>query len=114
MEQLFDRMDTVFLRVSDFEQAFNWYHETLGLPVVWRTDMIATFQIGDKTPMTLVKQDAVADEHPLFNFYAADIQKAHETLQQRGVSVGTMRDYGTVQMFDFTDMEGHVLNVCHY
>jgi catechol-2,3-dioxygenase len=114
MDQLFDRMDTVFLLVSDFEKVFEWYHETLGLPVVWRTDMIATLKAGDKTPITLVKKEAVADSHPLFNLYAPDIRKAHETLQQRGVSVGPIRDYGTVQMFDFTDIEGRVLNVCHF
>ncbi|WP_213412169.1 VOC family protein [Xylanibacillus composti] len=115
MEQpLFERMDTVFLRVRDFEQAFAWYHHTLGLPVIWRTDMIAALRAGDKTPITLVKQDAVAEPHPLFNLYTSNIQQTYERMQERGIAVGPLRDYGTVQTFDFTDAEGNVLNVCHF
>ncbi len=114
MDQVFDRIDTIFLQVDDFERAFEWYHKTLGFPVIWRTDIIAALKAGDRTPITLVKKGAVSERHPLFNFYAPDIQKAHDTLRERGVSVGEIRDYGTVQIFDFTDIEGHVLNACHF
>ena len=114
MEQLFQRVDTVFLRANNFERAFRWYNETLGLPVIWRTDVIAAFKVGDKSPITLVKKDAVAEQHPLCHFFAEDIARTHEELQKRGVSVGPIRDYGTVQLFDFTDSEGHLMNVCHY
>ncbi len=113
-QQWLERMDTVFLRVHDFERACAWYHETLGMPVIWRTDMIAAFRAGDKTPLTLVKHDAVADTHPLFNFYTANIEQAYTYMKEQGIEVGVLRDYGTVQTFDFTDSEGNRLSVCHY
>lgn len=76
--------------------------------------MIAALKAGDKSPITLVKHDAVADTHPLFNFYTADIQQTYERMKERGIAVGPLRDYGTVQTFDFTDSEGNVLNVCYF
>lgn len=115
MEKAFlERIDTVFLRVPNLEQTLAWYLEHFGFSVKWRTDVIATLQIGGTTPITLVQQDTVAEEYPLFNFYTEDIEDAYDRMTSAGIRTTPIRDYGTVQLFDFWDEDGHVSNVCHY
>lgn len=109
-----ERIDTVLLRVPDLERTVRWYTETLGLKIKWRTDLIATLKAGDGTPITFVPQDAVKEECPFFNFYTSDLREAYEEMKLLGVEVGPIRDYGTVQTFDFRDDSGQLLNVCHF
>ncbi|MFD2673362.1 VOC family protein [Marinicrinis sediminis] len=114
MEALFQHMDTVFIRVKHFERAVQWYESKLKLSVIWRTDLIAAFRAGDKTTITLVQKDVVPDPFPIWNLYTPNIVHAHQVMTENGIKTSPIRDYGTVQMFDFTDVEGHLFNVCHY
>ncbi|GLB60010.1 VOC family protein [Cytobacillus sp. NCCP-133] len=119
MRDIFKRIDTVFLQVRDFDQAIDWYSTVLGLPVRWKDDQggYAALEAG-KTPLTLVRAPSKKPDdessHMLFNFYVSDIEKAHKHLHQHEVMAGPIQDDGTVKWFEFEDLDGNKLGVCHF
>lgn len=56
MSTLFKRIDTVFLKVNDFEKAIDWYCSVLGFTLRWKHEAggYAALNIGE-TPLTLVR-----------------------------------------------------------
>jgi catechol-2,3-dioxygenase len=119
MSKLFKRIDTVFLKVRDFDKAIQWYGEVLGLEVRWRHDEggYAALNVGE-TPLTLVRMspndEAAQDGRISFNFYVPDIHQAHQHLKDHGVDVGEIVDYGDVLSFNFSDLDGNQLGVCYF
>ncbi|WP_084028915.1 VOC family protein [Bacillus sp. J33] len=119
MPKMFKRIDTVFLPVRDFNKAIDWYTTVLGFPARWRDDQggYAALEAGE-TPLTLVRTPeeipANKDSHMPFNFYADDIEQAYRHLIQHEVKTGPIQDDGTVKWFDFEDLEGNKLGVCHF
>lgn len=113
-QPLFERVDTVFVVVEDFRKAIDWYKHKLGLKPVFQADGACALTTGETTPVTLIDASVLEEEHPIFNFYAADIQSAHQHLSSRGIQVGPIRDYGSMSTFDFRDLDGRLLNVCSF
>lgn len=116
MSALFKRIDTVFLEVTDMEKSIKWYTEVLGFSVRWHDEEngYAAIEMGE-TPMTLVRAVKVTPaSHCLLNFYSSDIYAAHQKLQENGVEVDAVIDYGTVLSFEFKDPDGHILGVCYF
>ncbi|WP_164931398.1 VOC family protein [Longirhabdus pacifica] len=114
MQGLLERIDSTFLQVEDMERACQWYHDTLGFPILWRTDIIIALKVGDKTPLTLVKKGTVPANHPPFHFFTSNIEKVRDAMIENNIQVEEIRDYGTVQLLDFIDSEGNHLHVCQY
>jgi catechol 2,3-dioxygenase-like lactoylglutathione lyase family enzyme len=116
---LFKRIDTVFLHVKHFDQAIEWYVENLGFTLRWRHDEsgYAALNIGE-TPLTLVRTKEGTElhdsEHAQFNFFTSNIKEAHRQLKERGVDVEPIQDHGDVLSFDFKDLDGNRLGVCHF
>lgn len=117
MGKMFARIDTVFLHVKDFQNAIQWYESVLDFEVRWKNEEggYCALNIGE-TPLTLVRSKEVVNpsDNCLFNFYTADIEKAYEHLQSRGVEVFPIEDFGGVQSFEFLDLEGNKLGVCWF
>jgi catechol 2,3-dioxygenase-like lactoylglutathione lyase family enzyme len=116
MSQLFKRIDTVFLQVTDIEKSIKWYTDVLGFNVRWydQENGYAAINIGE-TPLTLVRANEVSiSSHCLFNFYSSDIQQAHAILLECGVEVGDLNTDEQVDWFEFKDPDGHVLGVCYF
>ncbi|MFE8702787.1 VOC family protein [Cytobacillus sp. FJAT-54145] len=115
MTGIFKRIDTVFLKVNDFEKAIEWYSHVLGFDVRWRDDQggYAALNIGE-TPLTLVRSDREKVESPTvyFNFYTENIEEAHKHLTENGVVVGPIEEDINVKWFKFKDLEGNELEVC--
>ncbi|MFB0842389.1 VOC family protein [Paenibacillus oleatilyticus] len=114
MSELFSRVDTVFLIAGEFDRSIEWYGEKLGLTPGYRSRGAATFHAGSGTPLTLIDAAVLEEEHPIFNFYTPDIDVAHKHLTERGADPGPIRHYGDMATFDFRDVDGRLLNVCHY
>jgi hypothetical protein len=93
--------------------------EKLGFTLRWRHDEggYAALNIGE-TPLTLVRAaDGVElhnSDHAPFNFFTSDIQEAHRQLKEKGVHVEAIQDHGDVLSFDFKDLDGNRLGVCHF
>lgn len=111
---MFRRIDTVFLRVPNLDEAVAWYTEHLGLTERWRRPGVACLNLGE-TPLTLleVKDGFRPAEEPPFNFYVQDIDAAHARLKAAGIPVDeTITEEPGVRWFDFSDPYGNRLEVC--
>ncbi|WCF09546.1 VOC family protein [Paenibacillus thiaminolyticus] len=113
---MFERIDTVFVRVPDLEAAKTWYMEVLGLALRWDNDHIAVLALGE-TPLTLMKTEASSFRpaaEAAFNFYVKDAEAAHRYLQAAGVEVSAVEEGEGVQWFLFQDHCGNALEVCSF
>lgn len=117
MSNLFKRIDTVFLQVTNYEKAVEWYTEVLGFTVRWNDEVngYAALNIGE-TPLTLVRttKEISKNSHIPFNFYVPNIESAHKHLVEHGVKVEPINEDGTVKWFNFEDLEGNQLGVCYF
>jgi predicted enzyme related to lactoylglutathione lyase len=116
MGDLFKRIVTVFLEVTDMDRSIKWYSEVLGFKIRWysKETGYAAINIGE-TPLTIVRTNEVKPAtHIPFNFYSSDINKAYEELKKNGVDVEEIVDHGDVLTFDFKDPDGHLLSVCYF
>lgn len=114
MSTLFKRIDTVFLKVKDLDQAIEWYTKVLGFDLRWKVEGYAALNISE-TPLTLVQ--ATGEFSPIkessFNFYVSDVNEAHEHLKKHGVQLGPIES-NEVQWFWFSDSDGNRLEVCSF
>ena len=81
---MFRRIDTVFVRVRNLDEAVAWYTQHLGLEVRWRHPGVACLNLGE-TPLTLLETGEAfhpVEEAP-FNFYAPDIEAELEDQRQQ-------------------------------
>ena len=69
---------------------------------------------NDDTFVSLVElEPGAARENRHVIFYAKNLEKAHQWLAARGVSVGTTTtDSGGNRFFRFQDLEGNTIEVC--
>lgn len=121
-ENLFSRVDTVFLPVRALDTASAWYRQVLGWEVVWSSDCIAILRAGE-TAFTLVQHayPGMAEapegfvfrprEEIAFNLHAPDLDAAHAALAGKGAAVGPIMDRGGVREFLFNDPDGNCLSV---
>lgn len=115
---IFNGIDTVIVRVSDVEQAKRWYHERLGLSVIWEDiqNKLVVLNTGGPTSLTIWQTDNIVNvnrdtaSYPIFTTY--DSNAAHSELKKRGVDVSGLIDDGVVKYFQFFDIDGNVLEVC--
>lgn len=112
MNNLFKKIDTVFVTVTEMESAVEWYSNCLGLKPIWQDQHISVMGTGGETPVTIIQQNTSEEEHPLFNFLTDDIEKAHQHLREKGVKVDPITETDILKTFDFLDPEGNRLNVC--
>lgn len=116
MEQLFKRIDTVFLTVQNLNEAIEWYTGVLNFSLRWKHGNYAALNIGE-TPLTL-RQAETADFKPLkeafFNFYVENIELVYQHLLDNGVEVEEIKKEDDVQWFRFYDRDGNALEVCHF
>jgi catechol-2,3-dioxygenase len=117
MSMLFKRIDTVFLKVKNFEKAIKWYSDVLGFSVRWVHEEggYAALEIGE-TPLTLVRanENFKPVMEAYFNFYVPDLNDVYKHLKSYDVEVTDIVDHGDVQTFDFKDPDGNTLSVCHF
>ena len=100
-EPLFERIDTVILRVRDYEAAADWYAERLGLQPAY-TDPVEGLVVLPFDGHSLTLWQLKAGETlpprgtcvPYPIFVTADAAALHAELQARGVAVDQVQDGG--------------------
>ncbi|MBX3291529.1 MAG: VOC family protein [Acidobacteria bacterium] len=117
---LFERLDTVLLRVSDVLASRAWYEEKLGLKSQYfdESEKLVVFDAGPGTSLTLwelkegdqIAQSRTAAVFPIFS--TLDAKEARERLKDRGVDVGEIIAGGDVTYFTFKDPDGNQLEAC--
>jgi catechol 2,3-dioxygenase-like lactoylglutathione lyase family enzyme len=70
--------------VRDIKQSEHWYGAVLGLPHLYTFDKLAFFDCGG-VRLFLSQQETVSDGESILYLRVADIKRAHEELQVRGV-----------------------------
>lgn len=115
-EPIATSIDTVFVPVTGFDAAIDWYSDVLGFPVWWRYDEagFVSLEVG-AVPLTLVRSsEPHRGEQELFNFYTDDFEATHRELQNRGVDVNPIEEGTGVEFFRFSDVCENMLGFCHY
>lgn len=100
-EPLFERIDTVILRVRDYEAAADWYAERLGLQPAY-TDPVEGLVVlpfdGHSLTLWQLKSGETLPSRgtcvPFPIFVTADAAALHAELQARGVAVEQLQDGG--------------------
>lgn len=117
MADLFKRIDTVFIKVSNIDKSLEWYKEVLELELRWRHGNYAAFDVSE-TALTIYQEDDTSAFDPInystFNFYVSDINEAHRHIKSKDVVIGDIQDGGDVQWFSFEDLDGNKLQACYF
>jgi len=108
----------VAVTFHDVPRAVAWYRDVLGLPLVFETNGMAFFAMGDVRLMMTVPEKAEFD-HPasVLYFRVTDITAAHAALTARGATieddphlVGRMGST-EIWMFFVRDEERHLIGI---
>lgn len=119
---MFSRIDTVFLRVRNLEEALAWYTEQLGLTLRWKQPGLGCLDLGEapkrgETPLTLIEvtEGFSPSTEAAFNFYAADVEAAYSRLKEAGAVVDDkIEEDSATRWFGFQDPDGNRLEVCSW
>jgi catechol 2,3-dioxygenase-like lactoylglutathione lyase family enzyme len=122
MKNLFERIDSTFILVTDMERSLEWYTTQLGLELLHNGGSVVDFKVGQgDTMLTLVESRNftpgefidVLTTTPRFNFKTSDIDSAHKLLAGQGIDVSEIVSGGVIKTFHFRDPDGNLLNVCY-
>lgn len=117
---MFQRIDTVIIRVRDLREAVSWYQRVLHLEVAYEdaTERLAVMTTPEGSSVTLwelkpgeelASGDGVGT-YPIFAVEDADA--AHAALQAQGVDLDPLSDGEGVRFFGFRDLYGNRLEAC--
>lgn len=114
---LFPRLDTVVLRVRDFQAAAAWYQDRLGATVTFQdpSARLAVLSLAEGAPLTLWE---LTPGHPYpapttFPILATpDAAAARARLLAMDVAVGDLIEAPGVRYFEFFDPDGNRLEAC--
>ncbi|RSD29109.1 VOC family protein [Mesobacillus subterraneus] len=117
-----NKVNNVFIHVSDLKKSVQWYCDLLGIP--FNADEIESpvYNIPVNSATGLTLDDHTFDPgfklhpsgHVLFNFFAEDIDAAYDFIKSNEIKV--VRDLeriGDFAYFNFSDPDGNVLMICN-
>lgn len=117
-----NRIDTIFVHVTNLERSVKWYAELLGLEVAKeRLDgPVYTLDMGAGRPGITLDNHCFDDHYafvpsnqPIFNFSAADIHSAYRHVSAMGAEFVTdIIAHPDMAEFSFKDPDGNILMVC--
>jgi catechol 2,3-dioxygenase-like lactoylglutathione lyase family enzyme len=117
---LVSRVDTVFVPAPDPARAAAWYRRLFSLETIFEeTDYVALRFPGPgprgATALTLVRAAEIdRSSHAAFNFFAPDPALLHTTLSAEAIEITPIAHAGAMTYFDFRDISGNWVNVCHF
>lgn len=113
---LFEKIDTICLKVNDVENASLWYQNVLVFKETFRDEYYRILSIGNSAiPLTLEKGEGSASSNQVYPiFYTRNIEASYEKLKENGVTVSAIEADGVNQYFDFYDLDGNQLQACYW
>lgn len=111
-------IDTIIIRVGDFERSKKWYREKLELSLLFEDASmnLAVFDTSGPTSITLWKSkreilnNADTASYPIFK--TSDAVALRDELIQRNVEVKEIFQDEYVKYFFFFDPDGNILEAC--
>lgn len=116
-----NRVDTIFVHVTDLEKSVEWYSNLLGLEVKGEVQgPIYTFEMGEGRPGLTLDNHCFDDNYvfvpqnqPLFNLNTEDIDAAYQFVNQRGIEiVQEIQSFPDLSEFTFKDPDGNIIMIC--
>lgn len=117
-----NRVDTIFIHVTDLEKSVQWYSKLLGVDIHDGEihGPIYTFNMGEGRPGLTLDNHCFDDQYelitlnqPLFNLSAADIHAAYQHVTELGAEmVSEIQVYPDLSEFSFRDPDGHIIMIC--
>lgn len=116
-----NRINTIFVHVSDLKRSVIWYSELLGHEVDRDdvSDPVHNLPIDHHTGLTLdagpegETKNVQPSGYPLFNFHAEDIQRAYEYVSSLGYKVESdVVTFDDFSFFTVEDPDGNVVMIC--
>ncbi|WP_113927907.1 VOC family protein [Bacillus sp. P14.5] len=114
---MFERIDTICLKVRDIKRACEWYKEKLDCSVSFAGEGYRVLTIGKEVgiPLTIEEGERVlSSDHNYPIFFTKDIHIAHRKLIDNDVTTEKLHFDGDNHYFTFYDLDGNKLQVCHY
>ncbi|KKO52742.1 VOC family protein [Paenibacillus sp. DMB20] len=116
-----NRVDTIFIHVTDLEKSVEWYSKLLGVDVKGPVQgPIYTFDMGAGRPGLTLDNHCFDDmheikplNHPLFNLSAVDINAAYQHVKDLGAEiVNEIQTFPDLSEFSFKDPDGNIMMIC--
>ena len=117
-----NRVDTIFVHVTNLEKSVQWYSKLLGLEVRKGEHLgpIYTFDMGPGRPGLTLDNHCLDDNYelkpsnqPLFNLSTTDINAAYQYVKELGAEIVTeIQTYPDLSDFTFKDPDGNIIMVC--
>jgi hypothetical protein len=119
--------DSVTLAYSEVESAKRWWIDAFGckvarVPSDWDCPLpsdVALQLPGHDAPTILLNAKAEVEQAGYDRsssvacvIFCGKLNKGHEQLTSRGMSVGPIQDGGDTQFFEIRDTEGNVIQIC--
>jgi glyoxylase I family protein len=120
-ENLFERIDGVFMPVTDLQRSINWYKDVLGLTLLYTWEggagfkvyegdsLLGLIQVNELVPAFFKSQES---KMHYFNFKTLNIENSCEILENRGVHIAEITDAGSIKVAYFNDPDGNLLGMC--
>lgn len=116
---IFNRLDTIIVRVKNLEESKNWYIDNLRFFPAYSDDesKIVVFDMAGATTLTLwqIEEDEPGGTRNLGNTYAVfncdDAEQVFKSLKKKGVVVDNFAATEDVSLFNFYDPDGNKFEV---
>lgn len=115
---VFEGIDTVIIRVSNYLVSKKWYEEKLGLPIIFEdhNSKLVAFDTGSPTSLTIWQSEEKfipsneRSSYPIFR--TSDAEKSFTKLYLDGVKTDPLIEAEEIRFFRFYDPDGNLLEAC--
>jgi catechol 2,3-dioxygenase-like lactoylglutathione lyase family enzyme len=118
---LFERIDSIYISVSNLQASTAWYRDRLGLMLHKQEKGYSEFKVySGETKLTLVEMASFSPIHyvdelhkaPYFNLHTLDFEKTYGQLHAAGVPLSLENNYEFVCCSELMDPDDNWLGVC--
>ncbi len=116
---IFNRLDTIIVRVKNLEESKNWYIENLSFFPVYSDEesKIVVFDLAGTTTLTLwqIDENETLNNINRGNTYAVfncdNAEQIYKSLKKKGIVVDNFTTSEDVSLFNFYDPDGNKFEI---
>lgn len=115
---VFEGIDTVIIRVSNYLVSKKWYEEKLGMEVIFEdhTSKLVVFDTGSPTSLTIWQTDESNSQlkerssYPVFR--TSDAAASRNELEEKDVVADELIEAEGIKFYRFYDPDGNMFEAC--
>ncbi|WP_026572059.1 MULTISPECIES: VOC family protein [Sediminibacillus] len=117
-----NRINTIFVHVSDLEESVKWYSKLLNQEVELSnvSKPVHNLPMAQYTGLTLDAGPAgetkqiTPSPYPLFNFHTDELEQSYQFLQTSGYKIESdIVEYEDFAFFTISDPDGNIIMICN-